>query len=304
MTTKTQQVQKEAEDLFLEENFGQVDLSGFPHLQKHVADNADLPDDRFGGLVQESRVSLRKAIPEMAGHDAEMQAELRKRGVEDEPAPHKFYLSTGDEAIVFLGKDNVWRVTVFFEGRQQTIKCASAKSRDDAMTGANRWLNCKRGPTFHELTEEQKLTVSRMCTQGQLESALMTYLLYKCGEVGYDFSTDPRYLPATNEAAFFIFKHSTPDFVDSETVQAYLENYIGDRPVTLPLLRAGFAAYKQEQKKVERGLVLGQIEDRENQAESGPTYEELDELSTEEISRLREQTMRLRAKQVKGGIIQ
>ncbi len=305
MTKTAQQVQRVAEESFLDENFGQLDLSSFPHLQPPAKEEEN---ERFAPLSNDRPMRLRKEINRMVNeysNDPEIVGTLKAAGVENLAAPHKFYLSTGDEAVVFLGKDNVWRVTVFFDGRQQTIKCASATSRDDAMTGANKWLNSKRGPTFKELTEEQRLTVSRMCTQGQLESALMTYLLYKCGEVDHDFSTDPRYLPAIDEAAFFIFHNATPEFVDSQEFQDFLSNFRGDRPLSLPLLRACFSAWKQHEQKAERGLILEQIENRDNQADSeGPSYEELDALPDDELFSLRDATLKDRAKKVRGGILQ
>src|SRR5712692_1831377 len=142
------QMRESAEESFLDEHFGQLDLSGFPHLAEPLTEES-LDDEKFAPLANDRPMRLRNELTRFVNQNAsdpEIAGTLRAAGVENLEAPHKFFLSTGDEAVVFLGKDNVWRVTVFFDGRQQTIKCASAKSRDDAMTGANRWLNSKRGP--------------------------------------------------------------------------------------------------------------------------------------------------------------
>jgi hypothetical protein len=301
------QIRESAEESFLDAQFGQLDLSGFPTFAEPIKEES-LEDEKFAPLASDRPMRLRNEINRFVNqnsNDPEIVGTLRAAGVEDQAAPHKFFLSTADEALVFLGKDNVWRVTVFFDGRQQTIKCASATSRDDAMAGANRWLNSKRGPQIRALSKDQELFIARLAGMGKREDAILNFLAYSVPDYeGTDISSDPKYTDVCNRCAWFVFIYSTPQYSDSEAAREFMTRYVGDRPVTVQLLQFAFNAYQEHEKKAERGLLLGQIEDRENQVESdGPTYEQLDDLDTETISKLREDTLRLRAKQVKVGIL-
>jgi len=308
--TKTQvikRVRENAEESFLDENFGGLDLSGFPHLAEPLKEES-LEDERFAPLSNDRPMRLRNELTRFVNQNAsdpEIAGTLRAAGVEDLAAPHKFYID-GEEATVFLGNDNVWRVTLIIEGRQQTIKCASAKSRDEAQVGAQRWLSGKSGPKVHPLTKDQELYVARLAGMGKRAEAVMNYLAYAVPDYqGTDIASDVKYAEVCNACAWYVFVHSTPQFQDSDEAREYMTAYVGSRPVTLELLQFAFDAYRQDKEKQERGLLFGQVDSGISRGESeGPSYDDLDELDTKEIERLRRETLRLRAKQVRSGIPQ
>jgi len=102
-----------------------------------------------------------------------------------------------------------------------------------------------QGPAIRPLSEAGRLSVARLCTAGRLAEALTVYLEDRCGNVEETALNDPRYKTVFDEAGWTIFVFSTPDFVDGAEVRRYITKHIGNRPVTLPLLRAAFLAYRK-----------------------------------------------------------
>ncbi len=294
MTTKTvQKVQKIAEDSFIDENFGQLDLRGMSISGADLAliDLRDpfMPDDKFAPIDSQSRgfgsVALKRGIAELAENDAEVQKILHAHGVVNEGAPHKFFLGDGTEATVFLGRDNKWRVTANLESGQQTIKLSSANSRDGAMFGAESYFGKQRGPKIHALSKDEELYVARLAGRGKLEDAVMNYMAYAVPDFhGTDISSDPKYLEVCNQCAWFVFVHSTPQFQDSDEAREFMTRYIGDRPITVQLLQFAFAEYKKTKEKEERGLLMNQIAHRIEPATV--TGQDLDDLPDQEIDTL------------------
>jgi hypothetical protein len=313
MATKTQKIQhikQQAEDLFLEEGFGQMDTRGLPISMNELAllDLRDpfAPDEKFAPLNNQSKgfgsLALRRGIEELAERDPEVQRVLREHGVEDLQRPRSFNTPGWKGEMRF--DRNAWHFTVKSEeGEQKRFKIA-VTDPETAQIQAARYLDRNR-VNIRALSKEEELYVARLAGMGKREDAVMNFLAYSVPDFhGTDISTDPKYAEVCNQCAWFVFLHGTPQFQDSNEAREFMTAYIGSRPVTVELLQYAFAAYQEHQKKQERGLIFDQIENHENTSESEPTYENLDALSDEEISRLRQQTLRERAKNIRAGILQ
>jgi hypothetical protein len=307
---KLEQVRKQAEDLFIEEGFGQLDVRGMSIGMDKLAliDLRDpfAVDDKFAPLDNQSKgfgsLALRRGIEELAEHDPEVQRVLREHGVEDLQRPRSFNTPGWSGEMRFNG--GAWHFRVKSEdGEQKHFKIA-VTDHDTAQIQAARYLNRNR-VQIRALSKDQELYVARLAGMGKREEAVMNFLAYSVPDFhGSDISTDPKYAEVCNQCAWFVFVHGTPQFQDSDEAREFMTAYIGSRPVTVELLQYAFAAYLEHQKKQERGLIFDQIDNHADTTESEPTYENLDNLPDHEIERLRKETLRLRAKQVRSGILQ
>jgi hypothetical protein len=297
------QIEESTVDPFLKD--ANLDTRGLPIGSADLAllDLRDpfQPDERFGGIVEENKKSLRRAIPELAEKDAEMQAELRKRGVVDEAAPRTF--NTPGWIGEMRYASGVWHFAVQnAEGQQKRFKIP-VEDAEAAMMSAARYLS-KNTVKIRTLSREEQLYCARLAGQGKIEDCILNYLSYSIQNYdgATDVSIDPRYQKVCDAAAWFAFVNSTPEYQDSDEVRDFIMSYIGSRLVTVQLLRFGFKAYLENQRKSERGLLLN-FETRKSASEA-PNYTQLDELSTEEIDRLRTGVMKDRARKSKQGILQ
>lgn len=307
---KLEQVRQHAEDLFIEEGFGQVDTRGMSIGMDDLAliDLRDpfAVDDKFAPLDNQSKgfgsLALRRGIEELAEHDVEVQQILREHGVVDEQRPRTFNTPGWKGEMRF--DRGAWHFRVESEdGDEKRFKIA-VTDHETAQIQAARHLGKNRAQ-IHALSNEEELYVARLAGMGKREEAVMNFLAYSVPDFrGTDISTDPKYAEVCNQCAWFVFVHGTPQFQDSEEARTFMTGYIGSRPVTVELLQYALAAYLEHQKKQERGLIFDQIDNHADTTESEPTYENLDNLPDDEIERLRKETLRLRAKQVRSGILQ
>jgi hypothetical protein len=307
---KLEQVRKQAEDLFIEEGFGQVDTRGMSIGMENLAliDLRDpfAVDDKFAPLDNHSKgfgsLALRRGIEELAEHDVEVQQVLREHGVVDEQRPRSFKTPGWKGEMRF--DRGAWHFSVQSEeGEQKRFKIA-VTDHDAAQIQAARYLG-KNRVQIRALSKDEELYVARLAGMGKRSDAIMNYLAFAAPDFrGTDISTDPKYAEVCNACAWFVFLHSTPQFQDSAETREFMTAYVGSRPVTVELLQFAFEAYRENEKRSERGLLFEQIENHENTSDSEPTYENLDALSDEEISRLRQQTLRERAKNIRAGILQ
>jgi hypothetical protein len=261
-----------------------LDLRGFPQLDDRLlTDSSDpflLGDDVH--LVAENRHSLKAGILALANsRDAETAQHLRAAGVEDATANKEFYLN-GGRAVVFL-KGGVWRVTRYSEtGESETIT-TTAETREEAQLQAAKYF-AKKTVTIRPLTASQQLDIIRMCQRGNLGDALVNFLYFAIGETDQDFITDPRYIGVANEASWFCFIHSTPEY--TEDARPFMENFLSGREaLNIPLLQTAFKAYQTEHARAGLSLLPRQPVE--------PTPEEIDieSLSDTEIAQLKEASM-------------
>jgi hypothetical protein len=286
MTEKNAVKKNVIPDPFLEG--ANVDMSGFPAYQDVLTSQSDASDPFLGEdtyLCLEDKSSLKAGVLALANsRDPETAQHLRAAGIEDVTANKEFYLN-GDKAVVFL-KGGVWRVTRYSEtGESETIT-TTAETREEAQLQAAKYFSRKE-VHIRELTASQKLDIIRMLQRGHLSDAIVNYLYFAIGESEEDFITDPRYIGVTNEASWFCFIHSTPEY--TEDARPFMENFLSGREaLNIPLLQTAFKAYQTEHARAGLSLLP-------RQPVSGPTPEEInggiEELSDTEIAQLKEASM-------------
>jgi hypothetical protein len=264
-----------------------LDLSGFPQLSESLASDTSDPflqgDDVY--LVAENRHSLKAGVLALADtHDAEVQSQLKRLGIEDPTAPKHFFLASGEQATAHLGPDNVWRVTHYREDdTQQTVKFPTARTREQAQTQAARHF-ARDTVRIKPLSPSDELYVIRLCHLRRIQDAISNYLFSRCGALDFDPVDDPRYTPVSNECVWFVFEHSTANF--TEDARIFMQNFLANRKIlNLDLLKAAFDAYETEHARAGLSLLP-------RQPEPTPEQIDLDSLSDEQISNLRESALR------------
>ena len=124
-----------------------------------------------------------------------------------------------------------------------------------------------------KLDAQQTLELSAMCstarTDDDFENILDQYLLATTGSNrgARRLVLDPRYVKAVSEGVYFIFANSTPEFQETAEAKQFLKRYVGNRFVSVRLLRAGLAAYLRAKEK-------GEIEQEQTVVQSKPSPEE------------------------------
>jgi hypothetical protein len=289
----TQPRQPRFADPFLEN--ANVDLRGFPQFSESLATDTSDPflqgDDVH--LVEENRHSLKAGILALANYsDAEVAQHLKAANITDPTSPKTFYLANGDKATVYLGNDSVFRVTHFREnGTQQTVQFPDSKTQESAMFQAAKYF-ARDTVSIRALSKEEELYVIRLCHLRKIQDAISNYLFFRCGALDFDPVDDPRYTPVSNDCVWFVFEHLTPQF--NEDTRVFMENFLANRKIlNLDLLKAAFDAWETEHARAGLSLLP-----RSNPTETqGPEQIDLDSLSDEEISNLRESALREYARQ-------
>lgn len=291
MATKQQiqQVKQNAEDSFLDENFGQLDTRGFSigldKLAVQYMGDAFAPDEKFAPLDETGRGHgfLKKAISEAAENDVEMQKILREHGVEDEQKPRSFN-TPGYTGEMWFDR-GAWHFRVESDDGEKKQFTISVADRETAAMQAARYLN-KNRVSIRALSKDEELYVVRLAQMGKLEDAVNNYIAYSVPDYGRNggiITADPRYQNVCAACAWFVFKHSTPQFQDGPEVREFMTQYVGDRPTNVEILRFAFAAWNEQQKKEERGLLLSQID---NEPPATVKAQDLNDLPDEEIDSL------------------
>lgn len=228
----------------------------------------------------------------MVNGDSELKSQLKASGVEDLTEPEDFFLVSGEAAKAYLGSDNFWRVTIYFEdGTQKTFKFENATSRQSAQMMEVK-LVAQNTVHIRDLAQAESLYVIRLCHKGNIADALANYVFFRCGEIDHDPTDDPHYLPVLNSAAWFCFEHLTPAF--SEAARGFMQQYLANRKViNLPILTAAFKAYEIEQARSNRSLLP-----RSFQPDAQSSDEiDLESLSDEEIQQLKAASLLEHARQ-------
>jgi len=119
-----------------------------------------------------------------------------------------------------------------------------------------------------------------------LDDALVLYVRGRCGEVTTEMLDNPDYRKVTDEAAWFVFRHSTNDYADSKEAHDFMNRFVGDRPITVPLLRSAFAEWKQSQASEEEQPTLARDQAKTEQTRGRISEAALDRLSDEQVANI------------------
>jgi hypothetical protein len=294
MSKPKQAAQPRFEDPFLTPDTN-LDLSGCPSFRE-LSSEDETSDPFLGGdwakLTAENRDSLKTGVIALANlRDPEIRSHLKGLGIEDPTESRDFFLASGEQAKAYLGDDGVWRVTIFFEnGTQKTYKFENAASRESAQIMAARHV-ARTVVNVKKLSKSQELDVIRMCQVGKIQDAIVNFLFFSLGEIDTDPLNDPRYLPVCNQAVWFCFIHSTPDYTPD--AKPFMEKFLAGREaLTVHLLQIAFKRFQEDQKRI---TLLPRNGEQDTQIQNSEI--DLESLSDEEISRLREDSLRAYAKQ-------
>jgi hypothetical protein len=149
------------------------------------------------------------------------------------------------------------------------------------------------------LSESERLRVARLAQSGRPDQAIGFYL--ECAlpdvEPSLELLNDPQYRAVCDSASWTVWETITTDYTPTASREAFLRRHCGQRPITLPLLDAAWAALKQREAGYERSAILGQIERPEKaQPVSG---REIDALSDEAVDQLYHSSLRAYADQIR-----
>jgi hypothetical protein len=138
---------------------------------------------------------------------------------------------------------------------------------------------CRQGKLLKLPGEVKKLDAEefRACsaaasnahTDTDYERVLDHYLYLSTGSAkgARALALDPRYASAVSEGVYFVFAHSTPEYQETPEAKKFLKRYVGNRFVSVRLLRAGLAAYlkAKENGELQEQPVLARITEEDRQ---------------------------------------
>jgi hypothetical protein len=325
LTPEQQRTIIDRESLWVDQSFGQLDLSAFPALAPPPPEEQH--DDRFakswadGGLSRSAR-DLRAFIenPDLESLDRvgretgieEYAAEVRDRRSELVAQAFKrrceHYIPTQENSDKMVE-------TMAFNFLPTSQQSGSTEELIDRMAMAGKWtvenleacylrlrgeglLQVAAGEA-RELSEAERLHVSRLAMRGETAQAIAAYFEYALDEeLTMDQVNDPSYRQVCDDACLYVFEASTPDFTPTPERREYLSNFAAGRPLTLVLLQSAWESCKANEKRYERGEVLRQYEHPEETAP--PTLQELDTLDDNSFEKLYRAAMRAHAQSVRG----
>jgi hypothetical protein len=263
--------EKEMQGIGYDPAFGQLDLSGFPHLMP--LHDETFADDRFaqGHKTHNGAADLRAFLAEQV----------------NEQTPTSVVHAGGCQFRVSY-HDGAWHADGDVNGARRRFTDADR----EALLGKLGQI-AKQNP-YRELTESQKLEVIRLAQSGDRLSAIGTYLKHSIGEAGMskynspiEAMYDPALVPIMSKCAEFVWFHSNSHAVDSPEWHAYKDRVLAGRPVTIELLQAIWMRWQVY------------LEDRpapQPQADEPEDVLDLNDLSDEEIETAYKATVRASAR--------
>jgi len=294
------------------EKFAPLDLTGFPSLQEPSA--PETHDGRFAKHwtdtpLTASATALRKFVTDPdtealervgneIGHEG-FRDEVRQRKGESIAAAFKranpAYLATDnnyrlmattlafnalpasqqegelDEIVADLIDAGFWTVT----NLTSTYRALDAEGLLDVPAG-----------TARNLSDRERLHVTRLAQVGRSEEAVSQYLQYALDgeEPSMEIFHDPAYRQCCDDAVFTVFEAYQSDYAPTPERERYLLRYAAGRPLTLTLLTQAWRACQQNEQRHERGELLTAYQRPEETAPPSP--KEIDALDNAAVDRL------------------
>jgi hypothetical protein len=150
------------------------------------------------------------------------------------------------------------------------------------------------------LSTAERPRVTRMAQSGRVDAAIGEFL--RCSldgeEPDMDMLNDPAYLEACNAAVYSVFTDTQLDYSTTPEREAYLMRYAGTRPLTLALLQTAWIACQANERRHERGELLNSYQHPEDTPP--PTDRELNSLSDAEVEKLYRDSLREYVRSIKG----
>jgi hypothetical protein len=324
MTPEQQKAIVEQESAWIDSSFASLDLSQFPALAPVPPEETH--DDRFAKSWQDSGLSrsardLRTFIenPDLESLDRvgretgieEYAAEVRDRRSEIVAQAFKRkcpnYIPTDENSDKMIQ-------TMAFNFLSTSQQNGDTNALIDRLAMAGKWTveNLEacylrlRGEGLlqvpdgepRELSEAERLHVSRLAMRGETAQAIAAYFEFALDEeLTMDQVNDPSYRRVCDDACFYVFETATADYAPTEERRAYLLSYAAGRPLTLVLLQNAWESCKSNEKRYERGELLEQYQRPQDTA---PTLKDLDALDDSSFERLYRDAMRAHLKSIRG----
>jgi len=311
MTAEQQRSIIAKESQWVDDSFGQLDLSAFPALNElppeQVHDNRFAKDWRDTALsssanalrnfVTDPDSETLQRIGEETGNP-EYLREVRDRKAEAVAQQFKAqcpgYLMTDDNFEMMVE-------TLSFNALKPADQEKSIREQVEILTDAGYWTVGKLTATFRalereglldvplgtarELSTAERLRVSRLAQSGRADQAIGEYLKYALDgeEPTLDIVNDPAYSDLCADAVYYVFSQITLDYIPTAEREAYMNRHVAGRPVTLALLQSAWTSCQANEASYTRQEILNQVPREEAQPHSPGA---LDSLSDSEVDRL------------------
>jgi hypothetical protein len=321
-----QRIAREETNRFIDDNFGQLDISGCPSLLIPPSENSQLPDERFAPLDDRGlgASALKRSIEQLAT-DPEVQEQVAMET--GNPELIESYLDQNAEAVSreFMRKNPSYhRCTENWEKLVQTIAYNSlgwaedesdVDEAQDELARRGLWSLESLNAAFNalsragvllvrpdqprNLTEQQRRALALQAGSGDVDGAISRYLLMRAPEDiadvllnaptlsdALDEIANPAMAKIVSEAVWFCWEQGRPNYSATHDRRRFMREYIAGRIPTARLLDEAWAACQAEEKDALRDSVLGQAREKE---ESVP---DLDGLTDDEVQHLYRGTLR------------
>jgi hypothetical protein len=296
--------------------FGGLDLSAYPNLAPEPQPDRD--EGRFAqpwesAPYARSAQALRAFV---ANPDEEAMAETgnpafgvdvrdrrAERIIEQFKAARPDYVMTDDntETMVLTMAENFLPAS---EREGSTDELIDAMMRHQTWTATNLcvvydelnsqgYLDVETGKP-RNLSDSERLRVSRLAQSGNLEAALGLYLASALPDVepSIELASDPDYRETCDQAVMDVWISARPDYVYSAERDYFLRRHAGSRPLTIPLLDSGWVALKAHEARRGRQELVNNLRSRAEPV----TERGIDELGDSQLDELYHAALRERAR--------
>lgn len=315
----------EKESAWVDNAFGQVDLSAFPSLNEAPPDVKH--DDRFAKhwddtSLNRSAQALRHFVsdpdeaamlrvgeetgnPEFLHETRELKAQRAVREFKRTCPGYVMCEENYNKIIQTLAHN-----TLSAEDQLGTIDEQVDALIDAQLLTKENLIACYRalereglllvplGQT-RNLDGAEKLTVMRLAQSGRIDEAIEKFL--SCAldddQPSIDILTQPAYRGACDTAVLYVWEVATPDYTPTAEHRAFIQRYCAGRPMTIQLLQSAWAACQENERRSQRGELLSQWQQPEEEAP--PTQKEIDALDDDAVDKLYHQSLAAYSAQVR-----
>jgi len=301
------------ESAWVDDGFGQLDLTAFPALNE-LPPEKGRDDDRFAkdwrdtalsasgnalrAFVSDPDAESLERVGDEIGHEGFRDEVRQRRG---ESIAERFKASNPSYIPTKNNYDTMVE-TFAFNALSAADQEGTIDEQVAALIDLGFWTEQNLSATFNALTAEglldvplgstrelstaERLRVTRLAQSGRVDAVIGEYL--RCSldgeEPDLDMLNDPDYLEACNNAVYSVFTDIQLDYNPTPEHQSYLMRCAGSRPLTLPLLQQAWRSCQATEQRYQRGELLDQFQRPEDT--QPPSAREIDALSDTEVNRL------------------
>jgi hypothetical protein len=283
---------------FLDDGFGQLDLSGCPSLQPLPNDQFESCDKKgFNNVVVSGSNPLKELAnnpdPETIERIAQETGdpELKEKIAEEkEMQIATEFLRT--HPSYYRCDENYDTLREYLAERQQAFTVDNLDAAFKTLSRAGQ-LEMKPGTPRH-LTESEQLHVISLVKNGQIEDGISQYLDFSLPDAESDwedmtaFLSDPNTVAVRNAACRFVWFHSRP-VEDSHEFRQFEKEYFRLRPIrTVADYDNCYRAFEKYDRSLQRDRMI----------EGTQQTPDLDELNDTEVNSLTHAVLRQRAQEI------